>query len=244
MKSNKKSYQQQVLDLEELVMRTPKVFLNPLEHQTTEIPSAVKIHFVDSVFMPAFELFSTFPCKTLKLVNFNRAAINLSFYEKHKYKLVKEPNREEIKDILLDKINELKEFITQGDLFSEAGLLQEKRQKRDELVNLQKILIDFEDYDFATSNYFRNYTYWYVSWRWKLEDGKLDFASEHLLKNETDRQGRVTIEKENVIFVDMEKIIEHTPQQNKMIEDFLKTFPTRLDNGNQDIFMKPRVLND
>ena len=236
------TYDNKTLELEELVRRVPKVLINPLEHQTTEIPSAVKIHFVDAVFMPLFEDFADFACRTLKLVNFKRAAINLSFYERHKYKLTKEPNRDEIKNTLQERLLELKEFITQGDLFTEAAMIQEKRLKRQELLALQEILNDFEFYDFATSNYYRNYTYWYVSWRWALEDGSLDFASEHLLKDETDRKGKVTIQKENVIFVDRQKMAEHTPQQNKMIEDFLKSFPTRLDNGNHDIFIKPKDL--
>jgi hypothetical protein len=75
-----------------LLSSLPKVELDPNLHEVNDIPAAVKIKFIDSKFMGLFEPFAGLNARILKLVNYNQVAINLSFFEKYKYKVSKEPD--------------------------------------------------------------------------------------------------------------------------------------------------------
>jgi hypothetical protein len=107
-------------DLHKLIRSLPKVELNPNLHEVNDIPAAVKISFIDSKFMGLFEPFAELNARTLKLVNYGQAAINLSFFEKHKYKVSKEPEPEEIAHYLEKKLEELKSNYGQTELFADT----------------------------------------------------------------------------------------------------------------------------
>jgi hypothetical protein len=225
-------------DLQKLLRSLPKVTLDPNHHEVSPIPDAVKIWFIDSKFMGLFEPFAELNARTLKLVNYGKAAINLTFFEKHKYKVNKEPEPEEVANQLEKKLEELKGNYGQTELFSDAHTQTSKNQQRQQIVEIQEILNQFHEYQFAVSNYFRNYTYWYITWRWENPDGTLGHGNDHLLKDETDYDKNATILKQNVIFVEMNRIAEHTPYQSKKVEKFLSGFEKRIEVGTVDVFVK------
>lgn len=155
--------------------------------------------------------------KQVKLINFGDVAINLTFFEKHTYKIDKEPSPDEVFEILNKRCDELHDFINQGYLF--AGKFHNERKVSEivQLEDIKKTLLNFENYEFAISNYSGNFIFWYVSYMFRLEDGNLDFASEHLLTSEKDHFGKTTLPKINIIFIDTDFISVHTPYQNKKI---------------------------
>lgn len=225
-------------DLKRLIRELPKLSLNSSEHEINEIPREIKINFIHCKYMTLFEPFAELNARTLKLVNYEKAAINISFFEKHKYKVQREPEPDEIEHHLNKRLDELKSGIGQTELFAGFYSQKSRDEQREELVLIQKILSQFHDYEYAVSNYFRNYTYWYVTWRWENEDGTRGHGNDHLLKDETDYDNNTTIQKQNVMFVDMDRIGEHTPYQSKKVEKFLKSFESRIDIGTKDIFWR------
>jgi hypothetical protein len=224
-------------DLQKLLRSLPKVTLDPNHHEVSPIPNAVKISFIDAKYMRLFEPFAELNARTLKLVNYNKAAINLTFFEKHKYKVNKEPEPEDITNQLEKKLEELKSNYGQVELFTDAYTITARGQQQQQIVEIQQVLNEFHNYRFAVSNYFRNYTYWYITWRWENPDSTLGHGNDHLLKNETDYNNNVTILKQNVIFVDMKRISDHTPYQSKKVEKFLSSFEKRIEIGTIDVFV-------
>lgn len=229
------------LTLGQLILELPKLKLDPEKHEVNEIPKGLVIHFIDAQYMAEFEKFAKMKSKKIKLINYEKPAINLSFYEKHKYKLDKQPEPEEVKQLLLDRIDSLNEYIGQEELFPTPDRNQQKQVAHTEILKIRETIANLDAYEFAISNYYRNYIYMYVSFRYRTEDGSLDFCSEHLLNSEKDRYSQVQISKQNIIFIDTESIGEHTPYQNKKIEEYLKAFTNRLDVGIKDIFIKPKI---
>jgi hypothetical protein len=224
----------------ELLRQTPKVILSPNEHEVNLLPTKIRVHFIDAVFMESFEPFAESNFRNIKFINFGKAAINLTFTEKHKYHVQREPEPEEIFNHLQNRLDALRADFLQTELFEDAGIRLHKEKQRAEMVELQTILDEIHDYQFAISNYHRRYTYWYVNWRWQKDDKTLDYGQEHLLKDETDSKTRITTEKENIIFVDMSRIGEHTPYQSKKVEEFLNSFDRSFESGTLDIFVKPK----
>ena len=237
-KEEVKEQQLTISGLKKLLSSLPKVELDPNLHEVNDIPAAVKIKFIDSKFMGLFEPFADLNARTLKLVNYDQAAINLSFFEKHKYKVSKEPEPEEIAHHLEKKLEELKSNYGQTELFADAHTQATKDRQRREIVEIQEVLMHLHDFHFATSNYFRNYTYWYVTWRWLNPDGTHGHGNDHLLKDETDYENNSVTLKQNVMFVDMNRIGEHTPYQSKKVETFLSSFDKRIDVGTIDVFWR------
>lgn len=227
-------------ELRKLVKEIPKVFLDPLIHELNEHPKNVKVHFIDAQWMQAFEPFISHPDRTIKFVNWGKAAINLTFFEKHKYIVHKEPDIADIEAHLRNKIEVLHIEATQTNLFENDYIEKKRAANFEEIRRIQEVLEKLPDYQFALSNYYRNYTYWYVNWRWIKEDGSHDYGQEHLLKDETDYSTNLVTRKENIIFVDMERISEHTPYQSKKVEEFLNSFTQRVDIGTHDIFIKQK----
>jgi hypothetical protein len=223
-----------------VLAEVPRLSLNPKLHQINLIPTGINIHFIDSKYQERFQEFSAKKNKQVKLINFGRAAINLTFYEKHKYKIDKEPSPDDVFEALNKRCDELRDFINQGYLFVDNSHNERQASAIEQLEEIKKTLLNFEKYEFAISNYYRNFIYWYVSFRYRLEDGSLDFASEHLLNSEKDRYGKTTLPKINIIFIETDYISVHTPYQNKKIEDFLKQFEIQLDLGLKDIFVKKK----
>lgn len=218
----------------------PKLTLDPKLHQVNLIPRGINIHFIDVKYQDRFQEFGSTKNKQVKLINFGQAAINLTFYEKHKYKIEKDPAPEEVLEALYKRCDDLNEFITQGYLFEDDQRNERQNQAKEQLTKIQNTIANFDNYEFAISNYYRNFIYWYVSFRYRLEDGSLDFASQHLLNSEKDRFGKTTLPKINIIFIDTDFISVHTPYQNKKIEEYLKQFETQLDLGLKDVFVKEK----
>ncbi|MCP9765654.1 hypothetical protein [Lacihabitans soyangensis] len=226
-----------------ILSELPKLTLDPKIHQVNLIPNGINIHFIDSKYQEKFEEYAKGKNKQIKLINYGQAAINLTFYEKHKYKIEKDPIPEEVFEALLKRCDDLNEFINQGYLFEDNQRNERQTQAKEQLLKIQHTIDNFHNYEFAISNYYRNFIYWYVSFRYRLEDGSLDFASQHLLNSEKDRFGKTTLPKINIIFIDTDYISVHTPYQNKKIEEYLKQFETQLDLGLRDIFVKEKITS-
>ena len=223
-----------------ILSEIPNLTLDPKIHQVNLIPNGINIHFIDSKYQKNFEEYANGKNKQIKFINYGQAAINLTFYEKHKYKIEKDPVQEDVQEALLKRCDEVYEFTNQGYLFEDNQRNKMQNQAKEQLIKIQHTLNNFDKYEFAISNYYRNFIYWYVSFRYRLQDGSLDFASQHLLNSEKDRFGKTTLPKINIIFIDTDYISVHTPYQNKKIEDYLKQFDTQLDLGLKDVFVKDK----
>lgn len=207
------------------------------------------IHFVDSRYMPEFALWRDFGCKTVKLINYGRAAVKMSFYSKHKYWLKKphDLTNEERDTYITDHLNTLSQsvILSQAKIDQQSPLMQaETRQRIDatlkEIDTWQLIQIKSQQYELAVSTYQRGYAYLYISYKFVLPNGDYDNVSEHLLHHTRDRIGNITQQKHNIIFVNMAEINRVHPQQNKEIESYLNHFPYRSASGAIRLYARPR----
>ena len=112
---------------------------------------------------------------------------------------------------------------------SSAEKDEEIRQKLQslqlQLQQWQEVLENNYRYEIICSNYRTKYLYTTVNWKYRLESGAFDNASEHLLNHQKDRTGKVNQIRKNILFIDTKEIVRHHDQQNKEIEDYLNTFP-------------------
>lgn len=207
------------------------------------------IHFVDSRYMTEFALWRDFGCKTVKLINYGRAAAKMSFYSKHKYWLKKphDLTDEERDEYITDHINTLSQSVVllQAKIDQQPPLMQsETRQRIDtalkEVDAWQLIQARSHEYELAVSTYQRGYAYLYVSYKFMLPNGDYDNVSEHLLHHTRDRIGNITQHKQNIIFVNMAEINRVHPQQNKEIEFYLGRFPQKSTAGAVRLYARLR----
>lgn len=208
------------------------------------------IHFVDSKYMTAFALWRDFGCKTVKLINYGRPAIRMSFFSKHKYWLKKphDLTDEERDQHIVDYLNTLSATINQ--LQSKIDYLPplaqtESRQRihaiQQEAEAWQNVHQQSSQYELAISTYQRGYAYLYISYKYQLLTGEYDNTSEHLLHHIRDRIGTITQSKQNIIFVNMAEINRVHPQQNKEIENYLNRFVLKSSSGSKWLYARPRA---
>lgn len=208
------------------------------------------IYFVDSRYMAEFALWRDFGCKTVKLINYGRAAAKMSFYSKHKYWLKKphDLTDEERDDYITDHLNTLSQSVVllQAKIDQQPPLMQAETRQRinvtlKEIDAWQQIQAKSGQYELAVSTYQRGYAYLYVSYKFLLPNGEYDNASEHLLHHTRDRIGNITQMKQNIIFVDMAEINRVHPQQNKEIESYLGRFSQKSTSGAVRLYARPRT---
>lgn len=208
------------------------------------------IHFIDRKYMAEFALWRDFGCKTVKLINYGRPAVRMSFFSKHKYWLKKphDLTDEERDEYITDYLNNLSLGIIQlqNRLDTTPPLVQAETRQRiyvtqQEVEAWQQIQEQSSQYELAVSTYQRGYAYLYVSYKYLLPTGEYDNASEHLLHHIRDRVGKITQSKQNVIFVDMAEIHRVHPQQNKEIENYLNRFPLKSTSGPKWLYARPRT---
>ena len=79
------------LDALRLVLRQHAVLLNPINNQVSVLPvdEQLEYYFVPVQYMHQYQAYYRpgKPFKNLKLVNFDKPAISLSFFSKHKYSI-------------------------------------------------------------------------------------------------------------------------------------------------------------
>ena len=208
------------------------------------------ILFVNSRDMPRFAFWRDFGCKTIKLINYGRAAVKLSFYSKHKYWLKKphDLTDEERDNYITEHTNTLAQTVEllQAKVDKQPPLAQVETRRRidqtlTELDTWRLIRAESHEFELAVSTYQRGYAYLYISYKFVLPNGDYDNASEHLLHHTRDRIGNITQTKQNVIFVNMDEIGRVHPQQNKEIEAYLNRFTHRTSSGAARLYARPRI---
>ncbi|GAB3552239.1 hypothetical protein [Spirosoma fluminis] len=211
------------------------------------------INFVDSQYMSNFALWRGFACKTIKLINYNKPAVRMSFFSKHKYWLKKphDLTDEDRLDYLTEhisnlyaSIHKLQEFSATASPLGLAEMIQRIDTMRQEIEQWQLIRQQPANYDLSVSTYQRGYAYLYINYKFMLPNGDYDNEQEHLLHHTRDRLGNVTKQKQNIVFVNMAEINRVHPQQNKEIENYLKKFSIKSSFGPKWLYARPRVEAD
>ncbi|WP_381507883.1 hypothetical protein [Spirosoma flavum] len=174
------------------------------------------------------------PLKNLKLVNFERPAISLSFYMKHKYKLERNVSPEQV----IHHLKEYRDELLNRSLVEQLSPAQtQDLQRNDEL--LRAIRKTPDDYQYCFSNYHHYYRYWYCIFRYFADATltQLDSDNEHLLKH-TERIKNQVHERINIIFIDPYYITRPVPQDNKFIDRELATYPTQIRQGITTLYIR------
>jgi hypothetical protein len=245
-----KDYQFLLTGLQAELTKTPKLKPN---RETWDIEGTWQdcgdILFVESRYMAQFALWRDFGCKTIKLINYGRAAVKMSFYSKHKYWLKKPQDMtdDERDDYITEHVNTLLQVVMQlrTKIDQQPPLAQAETRSRIEALSgeldaWQLIRSRSQAYELAVSTYQRGYAYLYVSYKFLLPTGEYENASEHLLHHTRDRIGNITQTKQNVLFVDMNEINRVHPQQNKEIEAYLGRFAHKSASGAVRLYARLR----
>lgn len=222
-----------------LVINHCKTELLPIVHQVSALPSESDLEYY---FVPAehMELFRPYhrpgkPYKNFKLINFDRPAISLTFYNKHKYQISRGIKIEFALTILKEQRDNLyaKSFLDQ--------LTPGQQQKLQEIDFLLRTIRQTPDqFEFCTSNYEHYYRYWYCSFRFfeDVEQIMTGTVNEHLLKHVQATDGQSTIERLNVIFIDSKYITRPVSYDNKLIDRELETYTEKVSYGKSSLYIR------
>jgi hypothetical protein len=236
------------IDAIRLVLRSCSVTLKSADHQINVLPeeSDLEYYFVPVRYMHQFEPYYRpgTPFKNLKLVNYQRPAISLNFFFKHKYTINHNVPVQEAQEILEQRRNEL---------FNRSFLQQVSPDQQLELKHIDGLLLSMcqspDQYQFAVSNYHHYYKYWYCSFRYfEVDDpSKTSSHNEHLLKHtqRTDERSREQVihERLNIIFIDPHYITRPVPYDNKLIDRELDTYSDRIKFGKATLYVKSLERN-
>jgi hypothetical protein len=226
-----------------LLLNSFKVSLEPLSHQISALPteSDLEYYFVPSEHMNLFRPYYRpgKPFKNLKLINFERPAIALTFYNKHKYKIDRGIRATTAFDILKEKRDEL---------FNRSFLVQLTADKQQELQRIDALLRAIREnpdqFQFCVSNYHHFYRYWYCSFRYFEDNEQImtGSANEHMLKHtqRTDERSseQLISERLNIIFIDIKYITRPVPYDNKLIDRELETYHTHINFGKSALYIR------
>lgn len=222
-----------------LLVNAQSIQLVPLTNQVSALPHdpELEYYFIPMEFMKDYKPYfpaDMAPYKNLKLVNFKKPAISLSFFSKHKYTVKRDNDPEAILLHLKNHREELMEY----SLFKPLDGEQEKQLRQiDELF--RNFRANPDAYQTCFSNYHHYYRYWYCSYRY-FEDSantKADSESVHLLKYTERIKGQVH-ERLNIIFIDMNYITQPVPYDNKLVDRELETYPIQIKQGTTTLFIK------
>lgn len=221
-----------------LALKDHAVILEPFVNQVSALPvdDQLEYYFVPMQHMSFYKPYYRpgQPFKNLKLVNYQRPAIALSFYRKHKYKMDRNVGPIEAMNHLKERRDELLNLSMMGPL--SQGQQDELRQT-DTL--LRTIRQEPEGYQFCLSNYHHYYHYWYCTFRYFEDEEKTQNSSdnEHLLKHTERVKGQVH-ERLNIIFIDPYYITRQVPYDNKLIDRELETYPHKFRNGITTLYVR------
>lgn len=226
-----------------LLLKHYQTDLQPIIHQVSALPveSDLEYYFVPAEHM---ELFRPYyrpgkPYKNFKLVNFERPAISLTFYNKHKYQIGRGVKAASALTILKEQRDTLfnKSYLDQ--------LTPGQQQKLQEIDTLLRAIRHTpEKFEFCTSNYEHYYRYWYCSFRYfeDQEEIKTGTANEHLLKHvqasDEKRSEQPSIERLNVIFIESKFITRPVSYDNKLIDRELETYTEKVSYGKSSLYIR------
>lgn len=231
------------LDILRLVLRTTTMELQPLIHQVSALPkeSDLEYYFVPIQHMDQFEPYYRpgAPFKNLKLINYDRPAISLTFFSKHKYTIDRDVAPTDAQAILLAQRDELMNRSFLGQL---SPALEAELRHLDTLLRSMRVHPD--QFQFAISNYHHYYRYWYCSFRFFEDAEKIKTGShnEHMLKHTESHDRRtgepILSERLNIIFIDPRYITRPVAYDNKQIDLELDTYPNRVKFGKATLYVK------
>jgi hypothetical protein len=221
-----------------LSLQAQTIQLAPVVNQVTALPTdrQLEYYFIPMQYMTEYEPYYRpgKPYKNLKLLNFNRPAISLSFFSKHKYTFERNTV---LQDVLLHLKNHRDELLNRS-LFDQLSSGQQQELKR-----VDEIYRSLQDnsgaYESCFSNYHHYYQYWYCSFRY-FEDAtltKTGTSSEHMLKHTERVKGQIH-ERLNVIFIDPDYITRPVPYDNKQVDRELETYPIRIKQGTTTLYLR------
>jgi len=229
------------LDALRLFMTAHAVQLTPIANQVSALPvdPELEYYFIPMQHMQEYAPYfrpDELPYKNLKLVNYGRPAISLSFYSKHKYTVRRNASQA---DILLH-LKTFRDELLNRSLVQQLTVQQQgKLREADELFRTLRDNAD--QYETCFSNYHHYYRYWYCSYRY-FEDAtqvKAETSSEHLLKHTERIEGQVH-ERLNVIFIDPTFITRPVPHDHKLIDRELASFPIQIRQGVTTLYLRKR----
>ena len=217
--------------------------LQPITHQVSALPEEAELeyYFVSvehmSMFLPYHRPGQ--PFKNIKLINFNRPAIAVNFFSKHKYAIDRDVKPKQAQDILLEYRDQLHKRFFLG---------QPTPVQAKELQHIDSILRRMRQapnhFRLCISNYHHYYRYWYCSFRYFEDEQqtKTGTSNEHMLKytERVDRRGGEPIlnERLNIIFVDTNYITRPVAYDNKLIDRELATYSDRIIFGKGALYVK------
>ena len=231
------------LDALRVLLNSCSMTLQPLTHQVNALPkeSDLEYYFVASRDMAQFEPYYRpgNPFRNLKLINYNRPAIALTFYSKHKYSIDRDVAATDAVAVLQQHRDEL---YNNSFLNALSGTQERELQHIDTL--LRALRQNPDQFQFAVSNYHHYYQYWYCSFRYfeNTEHSKTGTHNEHMLKhtqrtNERSREQLIN-ERLNIIFIDPNFITRPVAYDNKLIDRELETYPDSIRFGKATLYVK------
>ena len=179
------------------------------------------------------------PYKNLKLVNFGKPAISLTFYNKHKYQLDRSIKVDAAQAILRQERDTL-----YARSFLDQLSVSQQRQLQEMDTLLRAIDQAPDQFQFCVSNYYHFYRYWYCSFRF-FEDSqqlKTGTLNQHMLKHTQRTDERSTqqsiSERLNIIFIDPKFITRPVAYDNKFVDRELETYPQQVNFGKASLFIR------
>ena len=226
------------LDAVRLLIHQHRIKLEPGIHQVKDLPTDYQLeyYFVPMQYMSQYASYYRpgKPFKNIKLINYNRPAISLSFFCRHKYVVQRDPKPDEVQLHLQNHRDELLDLslIHELTVDQKADLHQ-----TNELLHL--VRENPRVLKACFSNYHHHYQYWYCTYRY-FEDAELtltDSSNEHLLKHTERIKGQVN-ERLNVIFIDPHSITQHVPNDNKFVDRELAGYPIQIRQGITTLYLQ------
>ena len=243
---DKEDYLKNRNTLEQILYSSALVDLSDQEANITG-SAEEKQRFVSSDEMHRFMKIAYFDCRTIKLINYNKPAISISYFQKHKYVLNKKPKTEEVAGLLESQIKKLNKKLAEietaiqnlkeSELSFQPSFEKRALELTEEIKYHYRFLNNLDTCDFAISNYSRYYIYSYINYKY-YHQGGIESGNSHLIKHTFDKEGEIAVERTNVIFVDIEAITKPVPYDNKKITDYLATFPDKINCGTFDLYIK------
>ena len=226
------------LDELRTLLHTQAVALQPLVHQVSELPieKDLEYYFVPLQYMEQYKAYYRpgKPFKNLKLINYDRPAISLSFFSKHKYSI----ERHVTHDQVVTHLKNYRDELDNKSMMQQLSLgQQQQRQQADALLRTLREQPDA--YQACLSNYYHYYRYWYCSYRYfdDMAHTKTTSSSEHLLKHTERVRGQVH-ERVNIIFIDPHYITRPVPHDHKLVDRELDNYPISFRQGITTLYMR------
>lgn len=215
-------------------------------------PDDCELRYISREHAPLFYPWEEFDCRTIKLINLRKPACRLTFFRTHRYflkkaeKITRQTKLDTIQEVIQKLQQDLDKLDTQT-LFDVPT--DQHRVVQDELNEWKQIAQHPDRYDIALSNYHKEYIYNTLNYKYLVEDPtdgyRMANETVHLLKNqyEKDRsKGRaqaVAQIRYNIVFIDLESIVQPDPYQNKVIHRYLEGFPIRTDMYLHHVYVRP-----